>query len=146
MALSDGLLGKDDRAVVVFSENGRDYRGRNPHRKTIARYHIDGGAICDDTKRRCDFACEIPATAPATTSLYLIELKGKDLIHACEQILDTMQHLATDLSGKTVHGRIVLSRVPAPDLRSTSYMRCDQALRKRGGTLKQQAKILEENL
>lgn len=146
MALSDGLLGKDDRAVVVFSENGRDYRGRNPHRKVISRYRIDGGAICDDTKKRCDSACEIPATGPARPSLYLIELKGKDLIHACEQLLDTMQHLAADLSGKTIHGRIVLSRVPAPDLRSTNYMRCDQALRKRGGTLKQQAKILEEDI
>lgn len=139
---SDGLMGQDKRKVVVFEEHGRRYRAINPFEKTISRYQIDGGLL--KSGKRCDYGLFLSAQ-PAGTMI-LIELKGKDLSYGAEQINETLLSLKDHLRDKIVHGRIVLSRVQIPDIKTTAVVRCQQALAQHQGRLHYKATLLEETL
>lgn len=133
-----GLLTDDNRITPSFDENGVSYRAQNPNRLRVLRYRIDGGMICDG--KRCDFALGIPAV----NAFYLIELKGCDLRKAVDQLLATLANLKQSLEHYTVHGRIVLSRIPRPDLRSSDIIRLERQLAGRSGTLKKACRMMEE--
>ena len=53
-----GLLSDDNRAVAVFKQFGRVYRGENGNGKRLLRYKVDGEWQSDC--RSCDFALGIP--------------------------------------------------------------------------------------
>jgi hypothetical protein len=136
-----GLTINDNRKIVTLSENGMIYKAKNNQKKKVICYDIDGVMIVSESKK-CDKALGIPDEE----KLFLVELKGCDLKKASEQILATIQTLDEKISGYKVFGRIVCSRVPKPDIRSTQVVRLERELAKRKGNLKKNSKIIEESI
>jgi hypothetical protein len=135
-----GLISDDARFSVSFNQRGREYRAENPMARRVLCYKVDGGVIEDG--ERCDFALGIPSFEVVC----LIELKGKDLKKAASQILSTIQILGNKIEPYVIHGRIVLSRVSRPDLRSSVLIQLERTLAQRGGTVRRSTNIMEENI
>jgi hypothetical protein len=97
---------------IVAEENKRKYILQNPSKKKVCKIRIDGCVISSQTKRKCDYliiVCELEY-------MYFIELKGKDLISAVEQLTETVKHFQSEcneVKGK-IFARVVLSKVPMP--------------------------------
>lgn len=71
--------------IVVCEEKGKIYRAHNVDGNKVFKYHIDGEIIEDNSIIKCDYLVE----NEDKKSAYLIELKGKDLLHAIEQVENT---------------------------------------------------------
>lgn len=136
-----GLIAMDDRLNVKFEENKMVYLAINNHRKNVHMYDVDGKMINTESKK-CDKALVIQKTK----EIYLIELKGCDLKKAAVQIFDTIQHINEKVVGYKIHGRIICSRIPKPDIKSSQVVRLERELAKRQGNLKKNSKQLEENI
>ena len=104
----------DNRKSVVVEENKRKYILTNDLQKELIVYHIDGGVINNAEANKCDFGiyCE-------DKYLILIELKGSDYEHACEQIASTIKLMKISNLVDRIYARIVLSKMRTPALRST---------------------------
>src|SRR5713226_9214695 len=111
-----GLIADDTRQTIVFSGEGKRYEGRNTNRKRILQYQIDGGMLTSGM--RCDYALGVEVER----KFVLVELKGKHLRHAAMQILATIGQLGGRLNNLAIHARIVLSRTPRPDIRSSELI------------------------
>lgn len=128
----------EPRPVAGCSESGKDYyldqRELSPKRE-IVKVHIDGGVITEpeaSTVDKCDYAFVIRGKggSPALEHAVLVELKGKNLDHACKQIeatLDMPEWKELWKSVGTVHGRIVMSSVPRTKY-SASYLKLKRRL------------------
>ncbi len=137
----NGLISDDTRSRVLFEENKMKYIGNNPQRKQVQRYDIDGGMF-NSERKKCDKALVIPDDK----TTYFIELKGCDLKKAATQISETITILREKISGHTVHGRIICSRIPKPDIRSTQVVKLQQELLRYNGKLEKNSKVIEENI
>jgi hypothetical protein len=135
-------LSDDTRQSVNFDENGRKYQGNNKGSKRVIRYQIDGYILNDSDDEKCDNAFLLPDEKKA----YLIELKGSDLKKAADQIYTTLERLKNHLTNCNVHGRIVCSHIPKPDLRSTNLVRLERALASKKGNLIYKSKLLIEDI
>lgn len=135
-----GLLSDDDRQFIVFNAPRRSYRANNPSRLRVLRYLIDGAVI--NHGERCDYAFGLPNCQ----CVYLLEIKGKNIKKAANQLLATLDTLAYSLAPYTVHGRIVLNRIPRPDLRASNVIRLERRLAQKGGNVIRSCKVLEESI
>jgi hypothetical protein len=77
---------------------------------------------------------------------YFIELKGKDILHAIDQIDRSIDLLLYKISEYAVNARIVLTRVYPPDLKSNKYKRLEKKLKKYNGTVLKHENILKEDI
>lgn len=130
----------DSRPLVPIRENKRTYLARNPDRKTICHYKIDGCLIKDGI--RCDDLLLVPGDQK---SLF-IELKGKDLLHAVDQIDRSISLLGASLNQFQIHARIILSKTNTPDLRNTRLIKLRKKLVQSGGNLIYRSRSFEENI
>jgi len=105
--------------LIVVEENKRKYILQNPSKKKVCKVRIDGGVIPNQTQRKCDYlmiVCESKSVNEQESSIYFIELKGRDLISAVEQLTQTIEYLQAKkykFMGK-VFARVVLSKVVSP--------------------------------
>ncbi len=132
---------KDDQ-VKGKNVSKSQYKGINKSRKYFCKYHVDECILSQKQGKQCDFLL-INNEEPIC---YFIELKGSDLIKAIEQLDKSIDDLYENVKDCKINARIVLTKVNAPDLRNTKYIRLQKKLKKYGGTLKQQSRILEENI
>ena len=130
----------DTRAEAVCSEKGKKYRLLNTSSKRhkILSIHVDDGLIRNDA--------QTPSNTPKCDYLYLIdteekpvgvliELKGKHLNKAIEQISNTLRLFKPALSKcKKLHGRVVFAG-GTPDIHSPQYMSLQRELKRSGGNL-----------
>lgn len=131
----------DNRKIINVEENARKFVGINDAQKSFALYQVDGCIMVDG--QRCDFLLLNYSELIA----YLIELKGSDLIHAVRQITNTLAHLSDNLGDfQKINARIVLTKVNAPDLKSSDLIKLERKIRQLGGTLEYKAKILQESI
>lgn len=131
----------DNRKIINIEENARKFVGINNAQKLFALYQVDGCIMVDG--QRCDFLLLNCSELIA----YLIELKGSDLIHAIRQITNTLSHLSDNLGDfQKVNARIVLTKVNAPDLKSSDLIKLERKIRQLGGTLEYKARILQESI
>lgn len=78
---------KKNAKTIVCSEKKKRYVAHNNNNHNVYQYQIDGDIISStDTRNRCDYLLEDETTKCA----YLIELKGRHLLHALEQIESTI--------------------------------------------------------
>ena len=63
----------------------------NPSRYTVYQYLLDGGIIKNSPQdiQKCDYIIEVDATNG--NQVFLIELKGKDVTHALDQLAGTVR-------------------------------------------------------
>lgn len=137
-----GVLSDDKRSIATFSENGVCYKAINPGQKRVIRYQVDEGLIVGNEKKRCDNALEVPDAK----TIYFIELKGEDLKKAAVQIFKTVKEFSEDIKDLAIHGRIVCSRIPRPDVRSTQVVALERLLASKSGNLIKTSQLLEEKI
>ena len=54
-----GLIAEDNRQIVCFEENGREYIAKNKKTKNVLMYKVDDGLMYGYTKK-CDYALGLP--------------------------------------------------------------------------------------
>jgi hypothetical protein len=135
------VLSDDCRSIASFEENGMIYRGINNMRKRVIRYQVDCCEMPRDIKR-CDNAIELPTC----NNIYFIELKGEDIKKAAVQILCTINLYGRKLDGNKIFARIVCSRIPRPDIRSSQIVSLERAVGATGGNLTKTCRKLEESI
>lgn len=134
------LMYCESRSEIVFHEKRAKYVAYNPSAKIVEAYQIDGVLIIEGMK------CDNGLAIPIDNVIYLIELKGSDLCHACEQISATIIYLERNGLRYPFYARIVLSKASGPDLESIQYKKLSKQIRERGGNLKQKSVLMEENI
>lgn len=131
----------DNRKVYTAVENKRKYVLNNELQQKICKIKVDNGIIQDTDQNKCDYAfliCE-------NKNLILVELKGTDFLHAIQQIISTINLLATKINGNSVSARIVLSKVNVPNLQNNpKFLKLKKIIKSKSGDVKYKSKILEE--
>lgn len=92
------------------SENGKRFSFKNPDNLKICKVQVDGCLINDQNKKKCDYFFSVPQL----NKYYLVELKGKHIEIALEQITETFVHVNKNLqeSPDQYKGFVVSSTVP----------------------------------
>jgi hypothetical protein len=128
------------RSVVSCSDRGSViYRYHNESSDFLSEYQVDGGLI-NDSNAKCDFLllnCNKKYS-------FFIELKGSDISRAIDQIDRSIDVLKDNLSGFSIFGRIVLTRVNTPNLDKLKIKKLERKLSSFNGNLKKQTKLIEE--
>ncbi|WP_193944091.1 hypothetical protein [Sphaerospermopsis aphanizomenoides] len=108
----------NDGQKIPVQENKRKYILNNLSAQRVCTITIDGCVIDAQNQRKCDYlmiVCNTEKVAndnnmDAGEKMYFIELKGKDLISAVEQLTQTIEYFEPQIIG-TVFARAVLSKV-----------------------------------
>ena len=124
------LKHKEKYKKITCSEKGKKYELNNVKKGKkyiIARYHVDGGIIKNDSPK-CDylFLCH-----GDNHKVIFVELKGKNVNHACDQLyesIDTLNKLLPQLSDLKLYARIINSKTPPRDVANAHYKRLVELL------------------
>lgn len=128
------------QAPLIVSRDkgqGREHRAKNPGRNQVRHYQIDGVVIREMTEK-CDFLLLNDTKRTA----YLIELKGKHLLDAIKQLINTARLLEDSLLGFCINYRIVY-RSNTHAIRSSEYARFRRSV---GGLVRAQTDRIEETI
>ena len=110
--LKDRLGGADDcySSSNVASENGKQFRIEKPNNINLCKVQVDGCLINNNDVLKCDYLFKICQT----NQVFLVELKGTDVIHAINQIVSTYEQIKGDLAqlASNYKGFIISSSVP----------------------------------
>ena len=114
------------------NEGGRSFILDNKSGHVIRRWAIDNVVFKNSTEIRCDYLIEVQKKK---VTYFWVELKGKDLVKACKQILNTINfiHVASEVQQES---RVITTGTNTIDIRSIEYQRLDKIMRKTGGCLK----------
>ncbi len=86
---------KGNNQYFKLAEMHTEYRVRNIYQKEYITYSIDGGIIPQNTNTtKCDFLLITQDTTDTHKGIF-IELKGKNVEHALEQIDSTLRQLGS---------------------------------------------------
>jgi hypothetical protein len=98
----------NNNKIIKVSENGKEFIVNNKSQKLVTKIKIDNGLITKG--KRCDWVLEIDL--PCTLAFY-IELKGKDIDQAYNQLLSTLENIYLQTRHKESKKEcyIVVSRV-----------------------------------
>lgn len=139
------ILRHDCSRDVPLREQNKTYKLYNKSKKEIVVYKVDGGLINDNDVLKCDYGIYTE-----DDWLFLIELKGKDLEHALDQINSTIDILLKqqNIKVKKLNARIVLSKVSVPRIHTSKENKLKQLLCKfyAGGDYKKQSQTLEDSI
>lgn len=106
--------------IIVSEENNRKHCATNVSRDKVFHFKIDGDIIpSGSSDRRCDYALE----DETKKTLYLIELKGNDVVHAVEQIEGTIIKFADSFSGYKLFPRVVCRKSSTHSIYSSKVVR-----------------------
>ena len=93
--------------LLSVQERGRTFVLKNECRQPVEQVRVDDCLI--KAGERCDWLFEL--TEPAKRVLF-VELKGRDIKHAYEQLLATIRHLKAGYPGYRLEAYVVASRNP----------------------------------
>jgi hypothetical protein len=99
--------------LITASENNRKLTIKNPSEKSVRKIKVDGCLIVDSSKR-CDYIFEIidNVASDKIGSVIYLELKGRHIEDAYEQLVATIDRFITEHQGIKKACHIVASRVP----------------------------------
>ena len=90
--------------IIVSKENKKAHRALNVDKNFVFHYKIDGDIIpSTSTEQRCDYLLE----NETKKTVYLIELKGKHMNEAVDQIEATVRKFKSLLCSYAIFPRIV---------------------------------------
>lgn len=93
---------------VVVREERSSFAIENPGKKQIGKITVDG-CLINDARKRCDYVFEVGD--PASRAIY-VELKGKNIAKACEQLGATLGYLRVRHESVNRECRVVPWRNP----------------------------------
>lgn len=114
-------------------ERGRSFILNNKSGYLIRRWSIDKVIFKDSIEERCDYLVEVQK--PERRVYYWIELKGKDVVKACRQILNTIR-LVSVLEEADQEARVITSATNKIDIRTLDYIKLDGLMRSKRGRLR----------
>jgi hypothetical protein len=96
----------DARKVIVLEEEKSKYRAENPLGKKVTVYRIDGCILQEGDGKKCDYLLVDDQT------LHFIELKGRNLEDAIQQLMNTVHLLMPRLQADytAAYAKIVLKK------------------------------------
>ena len=141
---SETIIQSGNIKEIVCKENGRSFYLKNKSKFYINKIKVDGKLIKKGI--RCDYAVDVNNQANISDCIYLIELKGSDKSHACEQILQTYIYFNDQYETKNYNCRIVLSKDNAPKLLSTEYKKLLQLEKQKKINLIIKSQKIEETI
>lgn len=101
----------DKRKNVTCEENKKRYNLINTNLYKIIVYHMDGGIIYNEPNvNKCDYLYGI--YDPIHPAIIFVELKGRDIPHALEQIKNSITKFAHCFKGHRIYARIICKSVP----------------------------------
>lgn len=103
--------GYSERTIIAVKENGKKYSIKMSRPCKSAVYQIDGVVIKEG--RRCDKLILFESSDKGEWHEVFVELKGKDIAHAIDQIEATLANdLFRDCSGAKRWARIIGRNIP----------------------------------
>ena len=117
---------------ATASEGGRTFILDNKSGYIMRRWAIDNVVFKKRVEIRCDYLIEVQKNR---LTFFWIELKGKDLAKACQQILSTI-NLVQIPNDTLQESRVMTTGTNKIDIRSIEYQKLDKMMRKTGGCLK----------
>jgi len=94
----------EKQPIIVSKENKKEHRAINIDKDSVFHYKIDGDIIPSTSpEQRCDYLLE----NETKKTVYLIELKGKHMNEAVDQIEATAKKFSSLLSTYALFPRIV---------------------------------------
>ena len=131
----------DNKKKISLSDQpSSKYEALNPDQKIFSLYRIDSDNILTG-QRKCDYLL----VRCIDKHCFFIELKGRHLLDAIEQVLQTIEALKQKLVGHVLHVRIILTATTSPDLSHAKYRRLDKIVKATGGKIIQKTKLLTES-
>jgi len=100
-----GQLRKDK--IISVAENNRKFILKNPQTKPVYQVTVDGCLITEG--KRCDYLFEIDKPIQ---KVFYVELKGKDVEKACEQLKTTINSCKNRHQNALKECHVVASRIP----------------------------------
>ena len=106
-------------------------------------YRIDDGILSAADGNKCDYGIYTE-----TQKLILVELKGGAVNDAVQQMNSTIDQLITDKAIKcdAIHGRIVTSRTPSPNIMQSYTFDLIRRMKKLNGSLCIRTRQLKEKI
>lgn len=120
MRIPDECVTESSGQRVTAKENKKTFAVLNPSGKVIRKVKVDGCVITDASTIRCDYLFEIGT--PLDAVLY-VELKGKNIEHACEQLSSTLKLFSRRHGRVRRHCYVVAARVPGTSTRNQVLQR-----------------------
>lgn len=92
------------------TENGKQFRIDKPNDISICKVQVDGCLIKNNAILKCDYLFKICQSS----QIFLVELKGTDVIHAVSQITSTYDQIKNKIGepSSNYKGFIISSSVP----------------------------------
>lgn len=135
------IVYKDKRKNVSCKEKSKIYTLLNDIPCVITLYHVDGGIFYNDASTlKCDYMLYVDDKKDPT--VLLIELKGKNLLHALKQIDNTDKKITGNFAGRK-YARVVCSAVPNLQ-NDPEVKRVRRSLQSRGINLKISSQSMQE--
>lgn len=128
-----GYLFYDRRKNATVNENGKVYNLINDLQVKVAGFKVDGGLISGDDVCKCDRVLILNDR----NIILFIELKGKRLSHALEQLTETINIYDGELGEYKVYARCITSpRTDIPNIKvDPKYVKLSRLCKKRGGAV-----------
>ena len=105
--------------MIACKENNKEYCYEYINRETFLEIRVDGGLDHDQSRQKCDYlllnTTRLDTNQTNFHSIF-IELKGADLLKACEQLLATIKRYAHELFHSQLHARVVVSKAHGPKI------------------------------
>ena len=133
--------------IGMASEKGKTYRMANNSKYHVTKIHVDGGVFVQTLS--CDFLFlthSFDNKVFSNHAAFLVELKGKDVKHAVDQIGNTIKLMKFADNEFVLNARIVASKGMPLYVRPANYVSLDAMLRKQGGSLICKTNLLEETV
>ena len=130
------IVFSDNRSQPSCEENGKRYSLiLGNHSFDCVCVHIDKGVVDTADCCKCDYAFFLK---DAEKHAIFVELKGKNVGHALEQLIATLQlePLSGSLKGRKVYGRVSCASAVVPRIYSEEELLLQRKLIRLGGNLK----------
>lgn len=139
LTLQNSLCEKN-QAIVVSKDKGaqREHRANNPQRKFDLRHYKLDGVLIQQTK-----CCDFLLINDSRKKAYLIELKGRNIDDAVDQLEAGEEKCKAELEGYTFFYRIVCSKAKTHKIQNNKFRKFRE---KYGARLKMKENCLVETL
>lgn len=139
LTLQNSLCEKN-QAIVVSKDKGaqREHRANNPQRKFDLRHYKLDGVLIQQTK-----CCDFLLINDSRKKAYLIELKGRNIDDAVDQLEAGEEKCKAELEGYTFFYRIVCSKAKTHKIQNNKFRKFRE---KYGVRLKMKENCLVETL
>lgn len=137
---SQNSLCEKNQAIVVSKDKGaqREHRANNPQRKFDLRHYKLDGVLIQQTK-----CCDFLLINDSRKKAYLIELKGRNIDDAVDQLEAGEEKCKAELEGYTFFYRIVCSKAKTHKIQNNKFRKFRE---KYGVRLKMKENCLVETL